>query len=181
MAMIAPDKLRQRALRAYEWGRLRHAAVKAWPALLLTAISWRLCHEPGLSFVIGGSLFALATSLLWYGRVAARAANAGMKAGMVAFAVPVLAFHTYFAPDCCTLTAILLINGGCGLGVGVLLSIESAPLQIQRNVFLLFASVVASISGMLGCILFGSTGLVGMAAGVVLATAPVAIYRHAHA
>jgi len=63
----------------------------------------------------------------------------------------------------------------------VLLSIESAPLQIQRNVFLLFASVVASISGMLGCILFGSTGLAGMAAGVLLATAPVAIYRHAHA
>ncbi len=181
MAMIAPDKLRQRALRAYEWGRLRHAAVNAWPALLLTAISWWLCHEPGLSFVIGGSLFALATSLLWCGRVAARAANAGMKAGMVAFAVPVLAFHSYFAPDCCTLTAILLINGGCGLGVGVLLSIESAPLQIQRNVFLLFASVVASISGMLGCILFGSTGLVGMAAGVLLATAPVAIYRHANA
>src|SRR6266851_8482019 len=181
MAMIAPDKLRQRALRAYEWGRLRHAVVKAWPALLLTAISWWLCHEPGLSFAIGASLFALAIGLFWYGRVPALAANAGMKAGMVAFAVPVLAYHSYFAPNCCTLSTMLLVNGSCGLGVGVLLSIESAPLQIQRNVFLLFASVVASICGMLGCILFGSTGLVGMAAGVLLATAPVAIYRHANA
>jgi hypothetical protein len=180
MAMIAPDKFRQRALRAYEWGRLRHAAVKAWPALLLTAVSWWLCHEQGLSFAIGGSLFALATGLFWYGRVAALAASAGIKAGMVAFAVPVLAFH-FFAPQGCSLTTMLLINGGCGLGVGVLLSIESAPLQIQRNVFLLFASVVASISGMLGCILFGPMGLAGMAAGVLLATAPVAIYRHANA
>ncbi len=181
MAMIAPDKFRQRALRAYEWGRLRRAAVKAWPALLLTAISWWLCHEPGLTFAIGGSLFALAIGLFWYGRVATLAANAGLKAGVVAFAVPVLAFHFYFAPNCCTQATMLLINGGCGLGVGVLLSIESAPLQIQRNVFLLFASVVASISGMLGCILFGPIGLAGMAAGVLLATAPVAICRHANA
>jgi len=181
MAMIAPDKFRQRALRAYEWGRLRHAAVKAWPALLLTTISWWLCHEPVLSFAIGGSLFALATGFFWYGRVAARAANAGMKGGMIAFAVPVLAFHFYFAHDCCTLTTMLLINAGWGVGVGVLLSIESSPMQIQRNVFLLFASVVASISGMLGCILFGPMGLAGMAAGVLLATAPVAIYRHANA
>jgi hypothetical protein len=181
MAMIAPDKFRQRARRAYEWGRLRHAAVKAWPVLLLTAISWWLCHEPSLSPAIGASLFALVTGLFWYGRSAALAANAGMKAGMVAFAVPVLAFHSYFAPYCSTLTGMLLINGGCGLGVGVLLSIESAPLPIQRNVFLLFAGLVASICGMLGCILFGPMGLAGMAAGVLLATAPVAIYRHANA
>src|SRR5258708_40222825 len=127
MAMIAPDKLRQRALRAYEWGRLRHAAVKAWPALLLTAISWWLCHEPGLSFTIGGSLFALGTSLLWYGRVVARAANAGLKAGMVGFAGPVLAFHSYFAPNCCTLTAILLINGGRGRGGGGVLRFRAPP------------------------------------------------------
>jgi len=126
-------------------------------------------------------LFALTAGLLWHGRIATRAARAGLKAGMVAFAVPVAAFHSYFAPHCCTLTDMLIVNAGCGLGVGILLSVESTHLQAQRNVFLLFASVVAALCGMLGCILFGPMGLAGMAAGVVLSTAPIAIYRRAMA
>jgi hypothetical protein len=177
--MTAADKFLQRARRAYEWGRLRDGAVKAWPALLLTAVSWWLCHEPVLSVAIGAGLFALATGLFWYGRIAAQAASAGLKAGMAAFAVLVAAFHFYCAPNCSTLTALLIINGGCGLGVGLLLSVASTRLQTQRNVFLLFASIVAALSGMLGCVLFGPMGLAGMAAGVLLSTAPVAIYRRA--
>jgi len=34
-------------------------------------------------------------------------------------------------------------------------------------------------AGMLACVLFGPMGLAGMAAGVLLSTAPVAIYRRA--
>jgi len=175
----APDEFRQRARRAYEWGRLWRAALKSWPALLLTALSCWLCHETGLSVAIGAVLFALATGLLWYGRIGTQAASAGLKAGLGAFAVPVATFHSYFAPDCCTLTAMLIVNGACGLGVGILLSFESTRLQTERNVFLMFASVVAALCGMLGCILFGPMGLTGMAAGVLLSTAPVAIYRRA--
>jgi len=176
--MTAADEFRQRARRAYEWGRLKHGAVKAWPALLLTAVSWWLCHEPGLSLAIGTGLFALATGLFWYGRIGAQAGSAGLKAGMAGFALLVVAFHLYCAPFC-TLTAMLIINGGCGLGVGLLLSFESTRMQTQRNVFLLLASVVAALSGMLGCVLFGPMGLAGMAVGVLLSTAPVAIYRRA--
>ena len=179
MAMMAPDKLQQRARRAYESGRLWRAAIKASPALLLTAISSWLCHEPGLSLAIGGALFALAASLGWYGRIPAQAASAGLRAGMGAFALPVAAFHWYFAPDCCTLSAMLIVNGSCGFGLGILLSLESTGLRTGRNVFLVFASVVATLCGMLGCILFGPMGLLGMAVGVLLSTAPVAIYRHA--
>jgi hypothetical protein len=181
MVTTAPDEFSRRARRAYEWGRLWRASVKAWPALLLTAISCWLCHEVGLPVAIGAPLFALVTGLVWYGRIAAQAASAGMKAGVVAFAVPVAAFHSYFAPYCSTLTGMLIINGGCGLGVGLLLSIESTRLQIQRNVFLLAAGVVAVMCGMLGCVLFGPMGLAGIAVGVLLATAPVAIYRRAMA
>jgi hypothetical protein len=181
MVTTAPDEFRHRARRAYEWGRLWRAAVKAWPALLLTVLSCWWCHEPGLSIAIGAGLFALATGLVWYGQIASQAARAGLKAGMLAFAVPVAAFHSYFAPYFCTLPGMLIVNGACGLGVGILLSFESARLQAQRNVFLLFASVVAALCGMLGCILFGPMGLTGMAVGILLSTAPVAIYRRATA
>jgi hypothetical protein len=179
MVTTGPDEFRQRARRAYEWGRLRHSLVNAWPALPLTALSAWLCHETGLSVAIGVALFTLSTGLLSYGRIASQAARVGLKAGMLAFAVPVIAFHSYLAPHCCTMTDMLIVNVGCGLGVGILLSVESTHLQAQRNVFLLSAGVVAALCGMLGCILFGPMGLAGMAAGVLLSTAPVAIYRRA--
>lgn len=179
MAMMAPDESLQRARRAYEWGRLWRAAIKAWPALLLTALSSVLCHEPAMSVGIGAALFALATCLGWYGRIGTHAASAGLRAGIGAFAVPVAAFYFVVTPDCCTLMTMLIVNGSCGVGVGMLLGLESGRLQTQRNVFLMWAALVATLCGMLGCILFGPMGLAGMAAGVLLSTAPVAIYRRA--
>jgi hypothetical protein len=98
---------------------------------------------------------------------------------MVAFAVPVAAFHSYFAPHCNSLTNMLIVNGGCGLVVGVLLSVESTYLQAQRNVFLLFASGVRLYARCSAAYCSDRWAFAGMAAGVVLSTAPVAIYRRA--
>jgi hypothetical protein len=179
MAMTGPADFQRRARRAYEWGRLRNAAARAWPALPLTALSSWLCHEPALSGVIGASLFALAAGLMWYGRMGSRAARAGLKTGIVAFAMPVLAFHSDFAPYCSTLSGMLTTNGAAGVVVGVLLSAESSRLHAQRDLFLALASAVAALCGLLGCVLFGPPGVAGMAAGIFLATAPVAIYRRA--
>ena len=98
---------------------------------------------------------------------------------MAAFAMPVVAFHSYFASCCNTLSGMLIIIGATGAVVGVLLSIESARLQAQRDLFLALASAVAALCGLLGGVLFGPPGLVGMTAGIFLSTAPVAIYRRA--
>lgn len=177
MATIGPDDFRARARRAYEWGRLRHATVSAWPALLLASVSVWLCHETSLSAGIGAILFALLTGLVWYGPTTNHAARAGLRAGAIAFAVPVIVYASHLAPN--TLSTMLVVNGGCGIGVGLLLSVESVPLQAKRNVFLGCASVVATLCGMLGCQLFGPMGLAGMAAGVLLSTTSFVIYRHA--
>ncbi|HEV2442357.1 MAG TPA: hypothetical protein VGT07_07525 [Steroidobacteraceae bacterium] len=88
-------------------------------------------------------------------------------------------YSSHIAPN--TLSTMLVVNGGCGIGVGVLLSMESIRLQAQRNLFLGYASVVATLCGMLGCLLFGPMGLAGMAAGVLLSTTSFAIYRQATA
>lgn len=179
MATMGPDDFRARARRAYEWGRLRHATVSAWPALLLAFASVWLCHETSLSAGIGATLFASLTSLVWYGPTTTHAARAGLRAGIMAFAVPVIVFSSHIAPN--TLSAMLVVNGGSGIGVGILLNIESVRLQTQRNLFLGCASVVATLCGMLGCLLFGPMGLAGMAAGVLLSTTSFAIYRQATA
>lgn len=178
MATTGPDNFRARARREYEWGRLRHATISAWPALLLASVSVWLCHELALSAEIGASLFAFLTGLVWYGPTTTRAARAGLRVGMGAFAVPVVVFSFHCAD---TLSTMILVNGGCGIGAGILLSMESANLPTQRNLFLGCAGAVATLCGMLGCLLFGPMGLAGMAAGVLLSTASFAIYRQATA
>lgn len=179
MAMEHPDLSLQRARRAYEWGRLRYAAIQSWPVPVLTAVSVVVCHEPALSLVIGGGLWLASLGFFFYGRVAARAAAAGLKAGMIAFILTLLGF--YFLCDLFPnlATASLAIDGGIGLGTGLALSMASARMATRSNAFLALAGVIATPCGMLACVLFGPIGLSGIALGVLLSTAPVVIYRRA--
>jgi hypothetical protein len=174
MTMMRPAEFQVRARRVYELGRLRHGVLTAWPVPLLTALSIWWCRDVEFSLAIGTCLFALVTALVWHGRVAAQAARAGVGAGVLAFAGPVVAYHLDM---CGTPAAMLMINGLCGLGVGVLLSVQSFRLEVRGHVFLSWAAIVATLSGTLGCVLFGLTGLAGMALGIFLSTAPVVLYR----
>jgi hypothetical protein len=178
MATAGPDDFRVRARRAYEWGRLRHALARGSPAVLLTAASSGICHEPGKSVAIGAVLLALAAGLHWYGRAAAQAASAGMNAGLAAFALTVVAFHLYAHPSH---AEVLIINGSTGLAVGLWLSVASSRQAAHRDLFLLFSTAVATLCGMLACIVFGQIGLAGMVVGAFASSAPVAIYRRATA
>jgi hypothetical protein len=180
MAMIAPDRFAMRAGRAYEWGRLKHAALQSSGVLLLTVISAAVCQESAWSLAIGGILFAMATGLLWRGRAAARACRAGLKAGALAFAVPIVVFHGYLGTRC-GLDTVLIVNALTGLTVGVLLSVQAARIAGRSEAFLLAAGVVAVLSGTLGCLFFGPIGVASMAIGYVLLTAPVMVYRGATA
>jgi len=95
----------------------------------------------------------------------------------VAFAVPVL-LPFLLCPNCCTLSTSTR-QRQLRARVGVLLSIESAPLQIQRNVFYCLPASWP-LSRDARCHFVWPMGLPACG-GVLLATAPVAIYRHAHA
>ena len=178
MAKTESDSFAERARRAHELGRLRHALARSWPAAALAAISVGICHEPRQSAAIGTALIALTTVLIWYGRFATKAANAGLLAGLAAFALPVAAFQLNLCP---TKMQMLLINGVSGLAVGLLLSAASTLQGEHRDLFLLFSAMVAALCGTLGCLLFGVAGVVGMVAGAFLATAPVAVYYRATA
>lgn len=180
MAMIEPDRFIARARRAYEWGRFKHAARHSCVALVLTALSMAVCQESAWSAAVGGGLFALATGLMWRGGVATRAARAGLKAGILAFAVPISVFHGYLGTRC-GIDTVLIVNAVTGLAVGVLLSIQSARLEGRRNAFLLGAGPLVLLSGTLGCLFFGPIGVASMAIGYVASTAPVMVYRGATA
>ncbi|HLI17641.1 MAG TPA: hypothetical protein VKV22_05130 [Rhodanobacteraceae bacterium] len=180
MTMIAPDRFIEHARRAYEWGRLEHAALQSSVALLLTAISVGVCRESAWSVAIGASLFVLATSLLWLGRTAARAARAGLRAGVLAFAIPIVVLHGYFGADC-SIETVLIVNALTGLVVGVLLSVQAMRLGGRCYAYLFGAGTLVILSGTLGCLFFGPIGVTGMVVGYFVATAPVMVYRGATA
>ena len=180
MAMMAPDRFIARVRRAYELSRVKHAALHSSVALVLTAVSMGVCQESAWSLAIGGGLFALATGLMWRGGVATRAARAGLKAGTLAFAVPIFVFHGLFDAHC-GIETILIVNAIAGVGAGILLSIQSARLEGRRNAFLLGAGPVVLLSGTLGCLFFGPIGIASMAIGYLASTAPVMAYHSATA
>jgi hypothetical protein len=173
MAKTISDSFAARARRAYELGRIRLALAGSWRAAALAAISVGVCHEAGRSAAIGTVLIALTAVLIWYGRFATRAVNAGLLAGLAAFALPVASFQLNLCPNDAQM---LLINGLSGVAVGLLLSVASTRQVEHRDLFLLFSTMVAALCGTLGCLLFGVAGVVGMVAGSFLATAPVAVY-----
>jgi hypothetical protein len=181
MAPTNPNDFLLRARRAYEWGRVQHALIKSWPVAIVAAVSYALYYEPSLTAAISIVLFVASAALVWYGRVAAQAQNLGLKAGTLAFVLPLAAFHLNVQAICPTATQMLLFTGSAGLAVGIVLSVASTYQESGRDAFLLFATLVAGLCGALGCILFGLAGMAGMVAGVLLSTAPVLIYRRAAA
>jgi hypothetical protein len=176
----APDDFARRVRRAYEWGRFKRALLHAASALLLTAISAAIYQRAGWSATIGATLFVLVTGLIWYGRIGARAAYAGLKVGALAFAIPIVIFHWYLG-DLCDLQTVLMVDTVTGLGAGLLLGLKSARLEARRTAFLLCAGGVATLCGTLGCLFFGPVGVASMAASVLLSTAPFAVHRRAPA
>ncbi len=175
-----PDEFARRVRRAYEWGRFKRALIQAAPALVVTAISAAISQRAGWSATIGAALFVLVTALIWYGRIGTPAAHAGLKVGALAFAIPIVIFHWYFR-DVCDLQTVLIVDAATGLGAGLLLGLRSARLAARRTAFLLCAGAVATLCGTLGCLFFGPIGVASMAAGVLLSTAPFAVYRRAPA
>ena len=177
---VDQDWLLGRARRAYEIGRLLHSTRYTWVALVMMTSSIVLCHEPYLSAMLGLTLFVLATSLIWHGGISSQASITGLKVGFVAFALPVLSysFELYRLID--PYLALALINVGSGLLAGIVLGIQSARLESDRSVYVLIGGAVAVLSGVLGCMLFGTFGIIGITAGMLIATIPVIAYQHAH-
>ncbi len=170
-----------RARRAYEMGRVYRTFRYTWVAVVMTIASIILCHEPLLSTALGLTLFTLATSLIWLGGTSEQAAVTGLKIGFVAFALPLLSFYSQIYRLVDLHVAMALINVGSGLLIGIVLGLRSVRLESDRNRYLLLGAAVAVLSGLLGCMLFGTFGIVGITVGMLVATMPVLAYHYAHA
>jgi hypothetical protein len=172
--MESADTLAARARRAYEGGRLRWALQIGWIVLPLIAISFVAVGASPVSAATGALLLATATLLRWRGQTASAAVRAGLAAGLIPFAL--LLTLKCGAGAFCAL-------GGCmahcarfcgfgGLAAGVLLALRARRHAEHVVQFLVAASAIAALTGLLGCFIGGLTGMAWMLLGELAATLP---------
>ena len=169
-------KLRRRARRAYELGRLSRAVAGAWPAIPLTAVAGLACGADAPMTAVAGLVLALAlVAMRQRGGSWERAVFPGLLAGLfplgMTLAAPTLAL---LLGDGCA-GACRVLTGVCvagGLLAGLLLAVVA-----RRGSSLPGAMIVAGLTGSLGCALLGVAGIAGVAAGLAVGAVPAVLRR----
>jgi hypothetical protein len=173
------QELAARARRAYEFGRARFSLRLGLLVIPFVAIAMATACHPRwpVTCSLGGLLFVLVAGLLFRGQVFGRAAMAGLAAGLVPFALPILLRG---ASDVC---AFGICVSGCmlacvagGLVAGKVVARFATRFLEHRSLFVLSATTVAGFSGSLACTLGGMSGVFGMLAGAALTSLPVLFF-----
>lgn len=170
-------QLESKVRRAYERGRLAHAAAMSAPLLGLAVLVLLLDRRPAVLLGLGGLLFVTETFFAWRGQGLGRGALAGLAGGAIPFAFG-LCMQVYGRwcgglPHMASCTAI------CGAG-GLLAGLWVAWVARRQPFPLAFAFAAgasALLVGSIGCACAGTGGFAGLLGGLLL---PVLVAR-AHA
>ena len=160
--------LEGRARRAYEWGRLRWALLRAWRVLPVLGMIFLICGFGALSRVTGALLVVGAIALWWRGQGCARAVAPGAGAGLVPLAVTLIVpLLGHLGPALTCWQACLTVCVASGSLAGMVVARHAAAQGPGRQAFLLSAASLAVVVGAPGCAIAGAAGVAGM----LLATA----------
>ncbi|HEV8324652.1 MAG TPA: hypothetical protein VG389_23745 [Myxococcota bacterium] len=165
--------LEARARRAYERGRLAAGVRRAWPVVPMAMLSLAGCQRPVFTLVAGAVLAAAAVGLVWRGEAWGRAVVPGLVAGTLPLLLPILVRQLHACPGGSCAGACLVACTVGGLAAGAALGVRAVRLESGRLSYLIAGAVIAGLTGALGCAVSGVAGVVGMAAGVVVASTPV--------
>jgi hypothetical protein len=166
--------LAAQARRAYEAGRLRWAAQIGWVVLALVAVSFVAVGASPVSAATGLALLATTVALRWRGQTYGAAVRSGLLAGLIPFTLLVTfkcSAGLYCALGGCMSHCVRFCGFG-GLAAGVLLATRAREHADEMMKFLLVASAVAALTGLLGCFVGGMTGVLWMVIGELAATLP---------
>lgn len=172
------SELARRARWAYEKGRL----LRALPlggygvVMVLCAVALRTRVGPG-TLALGALFTALLVTYGWWGGVLGRAVVPGVLGGVAPLLVPplVVASGHVCASGCRAFCLWACVGGGVLAGV---LITRAAPAE-GRARFVLAAGVLATLCGALTCVLYGASGVIGVGAGLALASTPGLVLRRA--
>ena len=167
----ADPALAAKLRRAYERGRLKRAVLHASPALLfVVASSFRLVHGATsmTALLQGGALYLSAVLGLWLGGGAAAAVRPALLFGLVPFVIVRVAEstgHICTGTECVSWCLPACAIGGT-LG-GALVGLRAAR-ERDRLAFVLTSATLVFLAGTLACQCAGGSGILGIAAGVLL-------------
>ena len=166
--MVNLETLRARGLRAYEVGRLTTAARIGFVLVPVTVLCWAATDRRGTCACLGVVALGLAVWLRWKDRAGVEDVRAGFRAGIVPLAMGLALTHwipacpfAQLAPFCSALGVTAGFIGGIWVALG----------QGRRRIRLrnwLSAIAVGVLLGSLGCLQLGASGLLGVAAGIVV-------------
>lgn len=166
------NRLEQRALREYEWARLRRGLLGATPMLLLAVVAGYVGSHMRAAVLVGTAVFATAAALLWRGQQLKRAVVPGVLAGLVPLTFALCATrvgHVCMGDSCMSFCVPACTAGGVLAGAAVT---WSAARSDRSGWFWTGASSLALLTGALGCACIGWSGLLGLAGGFLVSVVP---------
>lgn len=159
---------RERARQAYENGRVQFAVRRGAPALAFGVAALCVANGAGQDLLCSAGVAMVATLLVYRGGPSGRAVPAGLAAGLLPFALPLLV-RGQLCPmggycDAWCLAACAVGGAAAGGWLGWRSASES-----QGLTWLVSALGFAAACGAMGCSSVGIAGLVGMVLGGVAA------------
>ncbi|HTU64025.1 MAG TPA: hypothetical protein VMF89_36415 [Polyangiales bacterium] len=174
--------LRNRCKDAYERSRLELGLRAAWPVLPIAALSMLLTHRPAVTLAVSALLVVVAVSFRARGLAYGRALVPGFIAGAAPLVLPIIlrsSGHCCIGQACWQVCMLGCIGGG--LVAGISLGMATASQTEDRGAFLLSATAVAGLVGMLGCAISGVSGVIGMVLAMLITSLPVTLVAKARA
>lgn len=170
-------QIKMRARRAYELGRLRSAIkVLLYVVPIVVLSSYSNAMSRSWNVVLGTALGVVTVGLLWRGEAHGRSVGTGLVAGAIPLLVPLamqVTGHCCLAEACSTLCLPMCI--GAGFAAGIMVGTRASSETHAPGRFALSAIAVAALMGALGCAAMGMGAVVGMAAALILVSAPVMV------
>lgn len=168
------DAVRARVLRSYEIGRVRFGLRALWMLAPLLALSLAFGPSLPVTAAIGALLAVLACGLRFRGGIAGRAATAGLFAAVAPLALP---FALRTLGHCCVGGACMswcmagCVAGGGLAGIGI--GLAALGERQGRWSFLLTATLISGLAGVLGCTVAGLAGITGMVLAIAASSLPI--------
>lgn len=156
--MVDQEQLQRRALRAYEFGRLRMSSRVLLFLLPLGAVCTLLSETPRVSATLALLIGGLAVTLRWRNTRSVRAVNIGLKAGMLPLVVGLASMQLGFASNPALCAVICTVAGAiAGVWMGYQMGCERAGSLVWLS-----SASVALVAAALGCADLGVGVLVGL-------------------
>ncbi len=176
MATESAD-FREQAKRAYEIGRLRHAAGWSVPTLVLGGAVALMVNDLSVPLVLASVLFLASMGLLWWGRAPGRGVLPGIACGLLPLGGGVIGRlhgHVCLGASCYGVCMLLCVGGGvlAGLVIARIAARSENPLVVFFS-----AAATALFTGAMGSSCVGIHGIIGMGMGIGLGVFPMMAFR----